>query len=164
MKFFNVGYGGTNSLDAVYLTANGVDAGYTDTYIEQTFHHEFSSVLFRDYPSLLDTIEWKKANDPTFDYNDPESGVGAIRSGRSSQVLDTALAKYGFLTEYAMSSLENDVNTLAQNLFVPEQNFWKFVDRYPGVSKKVKLLIAFYGKLSSQFNEQYFRAFAKSNN
>lgn len=162
MKFFNVGYGGTNSSDAVYVTSNGVALGYTDAYIEQTFHHEFSSILYRNYIRFLDTTEWKRTNDPAFDYNDPENGVGAIRNGRSSQVLDTALAKFGLLTEYAMSGIENDVNTMAQNLFLPDRNFWKIVDNYPRVYKKVQLLIAFYNKLSPQFTEQYFRGFSNN--
>lgn len=159
MKFFGVSFGGTNSLDALYLTNNGIALGYTDNYIEQTFHHEFSSILFRNYVSYFDTTAWKKANDPTFDYNDPESGVGAIRNGRSSQVLDTALAKYGFMTEYAMSSLENDLNTLAQNLFLPEQGFWNIVDKYPKIKTKMQLLVAFYNKLDDRYTERYFRAF-----
>lgn len=162
MKFFNVGYGGTNSSDAVYVTSNGVALGYTDAYIEQTFHHEFSSILYRNYIRFLDTTEWKRTNDLAFDYNDPENGVGAIRNGRSSQVLDTALAKFGLLTEYAMSGIENDVNTMAQNLFLPDKNFWKIVDKYPRVYKKVSLLINFYNKLSAQFTEQYFRSFSNN--
>ena len=163
MKFYNVGFGGTNSSDAVYVTDDGETNGYTDFYIEQTFHHEFSSVLFRDYPSLIDTVTWKQQNDPGFDYNDPENGVGAIKNNESSQGLDTILAKKGMLTQYAMSSLENDINTLAQNLFRPEKNFWSIADNYPRVGKKVRLLIAFYGKLSSMFTEQYFRTFEKNN-
>jgi len=159
MRFFGVGYGGTNSLDALYLTNNGYAMGYTDDYIEQTFHHEFSSIIFRNYISTFDTTLWKKANDPSFDYNDPESGVGAIRSGRSSQVLDTALSRFGMLTEYAMSSLENDVNTIAQNLFLSEKGFWDIVDKYPRVRMKTFLLIAFYHKLDDRFSERYFRNF-----
>lgn len=164
MKFFNVGFGGTNSSDAVYITSDGVSAGYTDAYIEQTFHHEFSSILFRKHPSFLDTTAWKQQNNASFDYNDPENGVGAIKNKKSSQALDTDLAEKGMLTQYAMSSLENDINTFAQNLFVPESNFWEIVDRYPKINKKVKLLIVFYSKLSPVFTEQYFRAFAKNNN
>src|SRR5690349_3374574 len=49
MKFYNVGYGGTNSTDALYLTDNGIDLGYTEHYLEQTFHHEFSSILYRNH-------------------------------------------------------------------------------------------------------------------
>lgn len=159
MSFYNVGFGGTNSNDAVYVTNNGEAKGYTDSYIEQTFHHEFSSILFRDYPSLIDTTTWKQQNDPGFDYNDPENGVGAIKNNQSSQGLSTELAGKGMLTQYAMSSLENDINTIAQNLFKPNPDFWNIADKYPRVGNKVKLLIAFYGKLNPVFTEEYFRAF-----
>lgn len=162
MKFYNVVFGGTNSSDAVYVTNNGEALGYSNSYIEQTFHHEFSSILFRDYPTFLDTITWKRQNDPGFDYNDPENGVGAIKNNESSQGLNTELAKKGMLTQYAMSSLENDINTMAQNLFSPAPDFWEIADKYPKVGMKVKLLISFYGKLSSIFNEQYFRSFNKT--
>src|SRR5262245_35031945 len=48
MTFYDVGYGGTNSSDAIYLTNQGTLRGYTDKYLEQTFHHELSSILFRN--------------------------------------------------------------------------------------------------------------------
>ena len=161
MKFYDVGYGGTNSADAVYLTNQGPSYGYTEKYLEQTFHHEFSSILFRNYPSLLDTNAWKEANIPGFLYNDPENGVGAIRDNRSSQDLDTLLCQKGILTQYGGSSIENDVNTFAQNLFCPEKNFWSYVDRYPRIKKKTELLIKFYGGLSSAYTEAYFRRMDK---
>lgn len=159
MSFFNVGFGGTNSNDAVYICNDGEGQGYTDAYLEQTFHHEFSSILFRDYPQFLDTNAWKKANIAGFDYNDPEAGVGAIRNNESSQSLDTVLCTKGFLTQYAYSSLENDINTIAQNLFSPEEDFWFYADKYPRIKQKVKLLIAFYSKLDKNFTESYFRKF-----
>lgn len=159
MSFFGVGYGGTNSTDALYFTNDGIDNGYTDFYLEQNLHHEFSSILFRNFPEYLDTTSWKAANIEGFDYNDPEAGVGAIRKNQSSQDLDTALAKKGFLTQYAYSSLENDVNTLAQNLFMPDPEFWNFVNNYPRIRTKVNLLINFYSKLDASLNEEYFRKF-----
>jgi len=158
MKFYDVSYGGTNSTDAVYLTNQGILFGYTDNYIEQTFHHEFSSILFRDYPAFLDTTAWKEACIPGFIYNDPENGVGAIRSNQSSQEIDTLLCDRGILTQYGGSSLENDVNTFAQNLFCPGENFWTSVDRFPRIKEKTKLLISFYHKISHVFTEQYFRS------
>jgi hypothetical protein len=157
MKFFDVGYGGTNSNDAVYLTNEGISLGYTDKYLEQTFHHEFSSILFRNYPTFLDTTAWKDANSPGFIYNDPEAGVGAIRNNQSSQELDSIFCLKGILTQYAGSSIENDVNTFAQNLFRPEENFWTYVDRFPRIKQKTKLLIHFYSKISAMYTEQYFR-------
>ena len=161
MKFFDVGYGGTNSTDAVYLTNQGVELGYTDKYLEQTFHHEFSSILFRNYSRYFDTIAWKNANATGFTYNDPENGVGAIRNNQSSQELDSLLCEKGMLTQYGGSSLENDVNTFAQNLFCPERNFWTYVDRYPRIKKKTVMLISFYGILSAMYTETFFRKMDK---
>jgi hypothetical protein len=157
MKFYNVSYGGTNSTDAVYLVNQGELSGYTDQYLEQTFHHEFSSILLRNFPALLDTSLWKSANYPGFIYNDPENGVGAIRNNQSSQDLDTVLCKKGILTQYGGSSIENDVNTFAQNLFRPDENFWSYVDHYRRIREKTTLLIRFYTKLNPAFTEQYFR-------
>ena len=157
MKFYDVGYGGTNSTDAVYLTNEGISKGYTDKYLEQTFHHEFSSILLRNYPAFLDTNLWKGANSYNFTYNDPENGVGAIRNNQSSQALDSLLCLKGVLTQYGGSSIENDVNTFAQNLFCPEKDFWNYVDRFPRIKQKAKLLISFYSKIGAMYTEQYFR-------
>jgi len=108
---------------------------------------------------LMDTIAWKKRNMAGFDSNDPEAGVGAIRNNESSQTLDSVLCRKGFLTQYAYSGLENDVNTVAQNLFKPEADFWVYVDKYPRIRQKIKLLIAFYNKIDPAFTETYFRKF-----
>jgi hypothetical protein len=157
MKFYDVNFGGTNSSDALYITNQGVSLGYTDKYLEQTFHHELSSILFRNYPSFLDTNAWKAANIPGFIYNDPENGVGAIRNNQSSQSLDTFLCRKGLLTQYAGSGIENDVNTIAQNLFTPEPEFWACVDRFPRIKKKVELLINFYNRINAMYTESLFR-------
>ena len=160
MSFYNVGYGGTNSTYAVFLTNDGALMGYTDNYLEQTFHHEFSSILYRNYPAFLDTLQWKSLNEKNFIYNDPEDGVGAIRNNASSQDLDTTLCVRGLLTQYAMSSIENDLNTFAQNLFAPSAGFWNIVDRYPRIQQKTRLIILFYSKINPIFTETYFRNLA----
>jgi hypothetical protein len=157
MKFYNVGYGGTNSSDAIYLTDGGFLHGYTDSYLEQTFHHEFSSILFRNFITFIDTIAWTKANEKDFRYYDPDNGVGAIKKHRSSQVINLTLCNKGFLTEYAMSSIENDLNTVAQQLFLPSKNFWKIADTCPRIRMKTQLLINFYNTLNPLFTESYFR-------
>lgn len=161
MSFYDVGYGGTNSTNALYLTNSGEAAGYTALYLEQTFHHEYSSILFRNHPSYIDQDGWKKANITGFDYNDPENGVGAIRNNKSSQDLDTTLCTRGFLTQYSLSGLENDINTFAQNIFSPSKGFWEIVDQYPRIKKKVKLLVAFYNRIDPSFTEDYFRKMDK---
>lgn len=157
MTFYDVGYGGTNSTDALYLTNNGSAQGYTDLYLEQTFHHEYSSILYRNHPSWINEKNWTNTNITGFNYNDPENGVGAIRKNQSSQDLDTVLCRKGFLTQYSLSGLENDINTFAQNLFSPSPGFWQLVDQYPRINKKLKLLVEFYNRIDPVFTEDYFR-------
>jgi len=157
MKFYDVEYGGTNSSDALYLTNSGIDNGYSDLYLEQTFHHEYSSILYRNHPDFLDEDTWVKTNFAGFDYTDPENGVGAIRNNESSQDLDTSLCRKGFLTQYSLSGIENDINTFAQNIFSPSEGFWELVDRYPRIKKKVQLLADFYNQIDPLFTETYFR-------
>lgn len=159
MKFYGIGYGGTNTTDALYICNNGLAAGYTDRYLEQSFHHEFSSILYRNYPAYLRKAEWEAACGPGFAYNDPENGVGAIRNNESSQELDTALCAKGFLTQYSQSGLENDLNTVAQFLFAPSRRFWELAEKYPLVRSKVNLLIGFYNRLNPVFTESYFKKF-----
>lgn len=158
MNFYGVHYGGTNSIDAIYLTNNGTERGYTDTYIEQTFHHEFSSILYRNYPLGFEEASWNSTNPPGFSYNDPEQGVGAIRSNQSSQELDTLLCSSGFLTQYALSGIENDINTFAQNLFLPSPGFWEAVERYPAIGKKTRIVIRLYQRIHGSFTEKFFRS------
>jgi hypothetical protein len=157
MSFYQVGYGGTNTTNALYLTDNGPEMGYTERYLEQTFHHEFSSILYRNHPGYLNESAWMASNMPEFKYNDPENGVGAIRNNRSSQDLDTALCVKGFLTEYAQSGMENDLNTFAQNMFSPSEGFWNLVDNYPRIAAKFNLMVIFYNRIHPMFTEEYFR-------
>ncbi len=161
MKFYDVGYGGTNSTDALYLTNGGTVLGHSDLYLEQTFHHEYSSILYRNHPSLINEDAWEKVNSSGFDYNDPENGVGAIRNNESSQDFDTALCNKGFLTQYSLSGIENDINTFPQNIFSPSEGFWKIVDQYPRIKKKVKILTDFYNKIDDQFTDDYFKKLNK---
>ncbi|MES2776140.1 MAG: hypothetical protein V4722_18325 [Bacteroidota bacterium] len=160
LSFYDVGYGGTNSTANLYLTSNGITNGYTDKYVEQTFHHEFSSILLRKHMSLLDTFAWNACASKGFGYNDPLDGVGAIKNNEASQEIDTQLCKEGVLTQYAHSGMENDVNTFAQNLFKPDERFWYAVEAFPLIRKKAKLLIDFYQKLNPMFTENYFRKFS----
>lgn len=160
MKFYDVGYGGTNSTDALYLTNNGNSNGYTNLYLEQTFHHEFSSILYRNHPSYIKESKWYQANSQDFVYTDPENGVGAIRTNKSSQEFDSLLCEKGVLTEYATSGIENDLNTFAQNLFSPSPGFWGIVDKFSRISKKLKLIVAFYHKIDPVFTMEYFKKLA----
>ncbi len=152
LEFFNQGYAGTYSDNTLYMSNGGVAEGFTNGFIEQTFHHEFSSILWYAHPDLLDTIAWKKLN--KLDYGD--GGIQALIDDNDSQEFSEFHNERGFLFQYASSDLENDINSFAENLFAPTLEFRNALKKYPVLRKKMVLLIAFYTALDSSLSSSFF--------
>jgi hypothetical protein len=155
ISFYGVEYGGTNSSDVVYITNQGVTKGYTDEYIEQLFHAEFSSIVLRNYASIDYNKDWCSINNKEFRYGD--GGVAEIKTGKAGLDYAQDYFKNGFLYEYAMSGSENDFNSIAKNLFCPSKDFWSLYGTYIKLSKKINLAIELYHSADSSFNLIYFR-------
>lgn len=156
INFYGQPYGGTNSNDTVFLDVDGIENGYTDMYLSDAFHHEFSSILLRKFPSFLNQKDWSATLPKDFKYS--SGGVNAIAEGTASTSLDEALAAKGFLSQYSMSAQEEDFNMIAENLFTGGKEFWAVVDKHPKAAAKVKLVINFYNKLDKTFTEKAFRS------
>jgi hypothetical protein len=156
LEFFGVEFGGTNSLNAIYLTNAGRYRGYTDEYLERIFHHEFSSILLRNYSYLMDSASWKALN--TLPYGN--GGVEAIRQGNLDEKGDDYWNKMGFAYDYGQSSFENDFNTIAEVLFRPSADFWEMLEQedYEVLRKKVDKAIEFYQVLDSTYTVTYFQS------
>jgi hypothetical protein len=160
LEFFGVEYGGTNTDRIVYMANSGEISGYTDLYLEQTFHHELSSILFYEHPEFFNERKWKQQNHG-FDYGD--GGVSAIQNDVASTEISHEYATLGVLSQYATSALEEDFNTFAEQLFCASQEFWKLVDTSPLLYEKAKIIIDFYTKLNPVFTEAYFREISTQN-
>ena len=154
LEFYGQLFGGTNSNDIVYLTNKGITKGYTDFYLEQTFHHEFSSIFLRNFPKLFNKTKWKDLNAKGFKYG--KGGVKALKEGKTGQVFYKEVNKKGLLTEYSKSSLENDLNTFAQNIFLPNKNFAQVLKKHKKLRKKREFLINFYNKIDKRFTKKFF--------
>lgn len=156
MNFYGVDFGGTNDVEdrRVYITNNGIDMGYTNLFIEKAFHHEFSSILFIKF----EESEWRQINPADFVYFDEQTGgSGAIKEGKASQEFDTKMHEVGFLYEYAQSTLENDFNSFAENIFINDGNFFKLVEEYEKLSLKLDLIVDFYSSINPRFTLEYFK-------
>jgi hypothetical protein len=156
MKFYGLPYGGTNYRHSVYLADDFSDPYFTDSYIEQVFHHEFSSVLIRYFNAFFAHQKWVSVNPPSFRYGN--GGADAIRKGQASMDLDPDLIEQGFLSQYSTASLEEDVNVFAQFLFTGGREFWRLVDLNDNIREKTRILISFYHQLDPVFTESYFRS------
>jgi hypothetical protein len=142
INFYGVNYGGTNSNDAVYMTIQANHSGYTDTYIESTFHHELSSIFLRNYPSCFKKKSWLKVNGKDFEYG--KGGMEAIKAGEVSFQYEAKYHERGFLNQYGVSALEEDFNTFSQDYMMGEEKLTKAAQKYPLVRKKLNLIKKFY--------------------
>ena len=159
MRFYGLQYGGTNSADTVYVANAGEKSGYTDDFLTGAFHHEFSSILLRNYPDKFDEKAWRASNAPGVEYR--QGGTESLRSGTADTSYVERFNVDGFLSQYGTSSVEEDFNTYAEALLTGDRAFWAVVERFPRVAAKKDLIVAFYAKLDPSFNERFFRLLVK---
>lgn len=156
LEFYGVIYGGTNTKNIVYIANNGIGTGYTNDFIERIFHEEFSSVLLANYPDAFNKIKWAGINEHDFKYS-CVNGYEALKSGNDSEEFNDILNEKGFLDEYGMSTLENDMNSFAKNMFMAKPNFWRIVPKNNRLSMKLELVVNFYHKIDKTFTLDYFK-------
>lgn len=159
MHFYGVPYGGTSSSNTVYIGNQGENNGYTDHYLEQVFHHEFSSILLTNYEKDFPSNEWNGLLPKGMEYG--KGGAEAIINKQDSYKNEKQYHEKGFLCQYSTSSQEEDVNTIAENLFISSPDFWSITDKYSILKKKRDLLIAFYSKIDPIFTYEYFLKISK---
>jgi hypothetical protein len=155
----NYSYGGTYAGDTLYLANAGTDQGFDDAYLEQTFHHEFSSVLMSAKPARFSERRWRKLNPPGFKY----IGYDRVWSNDPSVTVEPAPGMFvkGFWSTYATVSVEEDFNTMAENVFAGGPMFWDACAKNPRLAAKMKETVRFYGMLDVSFTEWRFRQYAK---
>lgn len=158
LTYKGISAGGTNSCRNIYIVNRGSCEGYTEKWIERTFHAEFSSILLRNYPQYLDREAWEQANAGSFNYG--VSGVQCVKQKQARKVFDPSLHRDGFLYQYARSTFENDFNSIAAQLFLGDDRFWSLVDRFPAIKEKTELAITFYHRIDHKFSRSFFLSLA----
>lgn len=151
LEFSGIHAAGTNSSDTVYLACADAD----EAFIEETLHHEFSSILLRSNSTQFGEARWRALNPRDFQYGD--SGVQAIARGRDSLEYDAESNRLGFLHQYAQATLEDDFNSIVEKLFMNEPEFWAIVEKYPAIAAKADLAIEFFQGLDPRFTREFFR-------
>lgn len=154
LHFTGIQAGGTYWKDRVFMSNKGVRMGFTDKYLLESFHHEFSSILFRKNRAEFDLDKWKSANERGFKYGG--SGTNAIKQGKGSLYFERKLGERGFINQYAMSSVEEDFNTISARLFTVNDSFRNIYKKYPRLRKKIDIAIEFYESIDPQLNKSFF--------
>jgi len=153
LVFYGVKYGASYTGDVIYLSNNGYGNGFTDFYIQQSFHHEFSSLLMRNYNFPVQ--KWLDANKPGFQYTiDFESVIASIDEDTD---LGGEIQYYqnGVIAKYSYTTYENDFNLFAQMVFNEPERLKELVKKYPIIKKKYLIVKEFYLSISPFFAETF---------
>ena len=145
LHFSGITAAGTYGADRVFLANGGQDNGYTSAWIRQTFHSEFSSVLLWRHPEMFDDAAWNACNSPGFRYS--SNGVQAVKNGQASMSTGLSWWMRGFIDRYAMSSREEDFNSLVEYLFTHPASERLPLQLSPILARKAALVQKFYRKL-----------------
>lgn len=134
-------------------------------FMEQTFHHEFSHLLYYGFGWKFKALKWYDANPSDFDYNKLWNKIRAKKRVSPSPRLnsyDIEYFKEGFINLYATKSLKEDFATVAEHLFLSDiPDFWKTISNNRRLKKKVNIIIEFYRKLDPSFTREYFSTLPK---
>ncbi|HHJ15676.1 MAG TPA: hypothetical protein ENJ80_03165 [Gammaproteobacteria bacterium] len=153
LGFFGVQYGGTSLDHSIYLTGGNTVEGYDDSYFATLFHHEMSSIFFRNYD--FPTEEWNSVNPGRHVYAKSDRQIlQAITDGEDDGG-DESLYSEGFLSKYGYSTLENDFNLYAEMAFTHPRQLRQLAEKYPRIRKKSELLRKFYTGISRDFHLDY---------
>lgn len=137
----------------IYISAAGDLADRGPAYIAETVHHELSSLLFLS--GRFPTARWLAANPADFDYLPTPEAVLEAAGTHQDPVLAETWYRSGFVSDYGLSSLENDVNTFAEMAFGRPDDLRALAGRYPGIAEKLSVLIDFYTGLAPEMG-RYF--------
>ncbi|HSG82462.1 MAG TPA: hypothetical protein VLC48_09435, partial [Gemmatimonadota bacterium] len=154
LEFYGVLYAGTSSDSAVYLVNDATESGFTDEFLEKTFHHEFSSLLMYRHTFPIQT--WMDESPAGFEYLADWEDVLEEVAARRSLDGSPALFRQGLLAEYGRTNLENDVNTYVEVTFAEPQRMRQLVQQYPAIRAKYRVLRSYYIGLDPQF-ETWFQ-------
>lgn len=138
-------YGGTYDVGGrrIYLVAGwlGDDGSRAEA---MGLHHEFSSLLMRQYPRVFSSRHWRELNPPGYRYRHAASSFANLSEDSLDLVGSPEMWTQGFLCGYGMLTLEDDINTFAQYL-VARTGRWPALARdYPPLTAKMDLLTRWY--------------------
>jgi hypothetical protein len=132
----------------IYLVDNGTK---NDDQSMGTFHHEFSSLLLKSHSFFINP--WTDHNPKNFEYfRDIYDDFETMEKNRD---VITDYNEMGMVTNYGLTSFENDFNEYASMIFTYPQKFKKIMNQYPRVRGKFLVWLKFYQRIDPIFTEEY---------
>jgi hypothetical protein len=152
ITMWNLEAGGFFTADMIALNAHGIALPGGATFLADSFHHEFSSIVRNQV--LFNVSDWTATNPQNFSYATMEQ-YKRIMAQPGSVECDETLHKNGFVSLYGTTSLDNDWNTYAERVFGHPEDFAGQIKRFPRMQAKTRQMLDIYSKLDPRF-ERFF--------
>ena len=117
-----------------------IDLKFNEKYFERVIHHELFHIINDGYNELFDEDEWKKFNEPNFEYADCSTCSKKLG-------LDTYKKTEGFFTEYSMTIPSEDMAEVFSHLIT--RNYKILDDEI--LNKKIKFIKDKLNKIDNTF-------------
>ncbi len=155
LELFGAQYAGTTLGNNIFMTADSIAEGYDERQFALIFHHEFSSILMRNYG--FDTAAWIAVNDDPLPYaQSPDQMLAAIQND-AEIVGSPELYRRGLLASYGLASPEDDANLYAELIFTDPAKMHELTSEYPTIRRKYQFLRDFYLKIDAGFKVVFAR-------
>lgn len=162
IKAYGEKYGATYVFFKGYPNSSGIYIALEDhvpneelsDYIIDSLHHEFSSIIMKS--DKFPDEQWRSLNLKSFKYKHDNrlGGVDALKSREFGAQNDKKiLYLQGFLSQYAMTNVEEDFNVYSGMIMTHPYEVKNLIIEYPIVRKKVKLWLDFYKSIDQEFKD-----------
>lgn len=137
--------------DTLYLFYNQQFGENSPLFLEQTIHHEFSSILIEKYD--FPAFDWLKLNPANFEYIiNPVMINNYVKNTKSYNASPKQLQQ-GMVSSYGITNAENDINTYAELAFTQPETMKAHATKYAIVAKKYQMIKQFYLSISPEFSK-----------
>lgn len=122
------------------------------TFIRRAFHHELSSILIIKYPFPKE--QWLSFwPDDIVCPTDHLSILKYSQNYASEQEIQ-ALYNKGFVSDYGLAGVENDINTYAELIMDDPEKMAALANQFPLIRDKLHILLVFYSGLHPDINQK----------
>ena len=136
--------------DTLFLFYNPVEGYTSDIFLEQTIHHEFSSILMYQYD--FPAFDWLDLNPEGFDYIINPSKINDYMNAIDSYSAGEKLLQQGLVSSYGKANAENDINSYVELIFTQPEKMKSYIRNYPRIGPKYEMIKAFYLSVAPEFN------------
>jgi len=153
MRLYGYGYSGTHGKKSLFLSNDGVGSGFSIYHLENCVHHELASLFLFHNKEKFNGAKWIQLGASQYPTDD---ATGAFRENLTDNQFRKHYAAKGYLHAFASSGLRNDFVSHAENMFMANEQYYQWLQKYPDLYSKFKIMCSFFYLLDDRLTPKFF--------